>query len=142
MPQIEVKANPTDAQIADLISTVRAYGMEKSVMWLGGQAHMQKIVDLCPVACVGRYYNGSLTDAYVLEYAALHTGYNRVYFEVAWDNYDSNRATMFERLLKHDIVSGIYGINLSDDILSLDKRMQIISTDRLVAADVIREANE
>lgn len=125
-PYIELKAG-TEAQITNLIATVKKYDMLRSVTWIGGNPYITYIHNVDKKASIGIVVE-SVTNANIVEATRIKTDDNYIFM---------NAHTFTEAEIKicqdNEIPLSVWTINDTDTILNLDGYISGVTSDSLNA---------
>lgn len=131
-PYIEIKSG-TQTQIEGLADTVKSYGMEHKVTWIGSSAYLAHIMASIPDSRVGIVV-GSVTDGNIQEAVALKAGDNEVFM-------DSSSYTEEEVALckANGIGLEVWTVNDANTIISLPEYVSGVTSDYYHAGRVLSE---
>lgn len=135
-PYIEVEnhASMTDEHIANCVYIVKKYGMLDNVTWVSFAARKLHIVrDTVPNARLG--WIGYTTNIWA--YEELKREGNEVVLELSIN--DITEADI-QKAIDNNIPLGVWSINEKDKILALNPYISGVTSDFLIASDVMREA--
>jgi glycerophosphoryl diester phosphodiesterase len=137
-PYIEIEEEIFTWQAVILLDIVRKYGMENHVTWISfTHASLLRIVELSPCARVG--YNRTEASVDVAtelqKIGMLRTGYNEAFANLAYTN--PSLADYAAQAFALGIPVEVWCPNSEADILALPEYVTGVTTDKLIAADVI-----
>lgn len=138
---IELKASTTYTKddIENLVAICRKYGMERSVSFISFKREILMLVSQVDEGARLGFVQSGMTD-YQMRCTVheLKTPINTVFFDCNLANISTEICDICEA---YDVPIEVYCPNTEADILALDDRVAGITSDKLVAKDVIRNAN-
>lgn len=136
-PYIELKEG-TQEQIEGLVSTVKRYGMKGKVTWISFNAdYLGYVKAVDPAARLG--YVASYVDSYTITtIQGLQTGENEVFVDCSADSANAEAAQL---CADADIPLEVWTVNSEAAILSLDPYVSGVTSDSLIAGQVLYNNN-
>ncbi len=141
-PYIELKSTNTYEQndIDNIERIVAKYGLERSSTYISNSRDvLEMVVKSNKTARVGVLLAGNITDSFCNSTKKmLDTGVNEVFFDILVTYATEANINIYEH---NALPVEVYCPNTEEAILTLDKRISGVTSDKLVAEEVIRNNN-
>lgn len=138
-PYIELKVAMDDEHISILIDKVKQYGMLDAVTWISfTYDNLARIVKFYKKARVGVLWGTpslSACESYLKYIKRLLTGYNEVFVDINVRNGLSDDIVNY--FIEYNIPIEVYCPNTEDEILALNLYISGVTSDKLVASNVM-----
>jgi glycerophosphoryl diester phosphodiesterase len=132
---VEIKSG--SGYIGDACDIVKIYGMEKQVTWISfNSTLLNEVKTEIPVARLG-YILNEVTQAGVTTALSLKTSENEVFVDAATSN---NTAEIIALLKTNEMPVEFWTMNNAETIAALDPYVSGVTSDAIVGANVIFEA--
>lgn len=137
-PYIELKEG-SESQIKGLVETVKLYGMKGKVTWISFVADfLWWVSQVDPEARLGLVVSMVNEEAINKVRQKMQTGHNEVFIDCAVDNATENAARLCANA---DLPLEVWTVDDKNTILSLYPYISGVTSNHLVASDVIYEAS-
>lgn len=136
-PYIELKEG-TQEQIEGLVSTVKRYGMKGKVTWISfTAAYLGYVKAVDPAARLG-FVVGAVNSSTITTIQGLQTGENEVFADCSADNANAEAAQL---CADADIPLEVWTVNSEAALLALDPYVSGVTSDNLIAGQVLYSNN-